>query len=59
LNAGRQRADTATRTSNPWEEKMAGCGHRRSSHTALDYSDDLEVLEIIVPADFKTVDLTT
>jgi mannose-6-phosphate isomerase-like protein (cupin superfamily) len=27
-------------------------------HTVLDYSDDLEVLEIIVPADFKTVDLT-
>jgi hypothetical protein len=37
---------------------MAGCGHRRSSHTALDYSDDLEVLETIVPADFKAVDLT-
>jgi hypothetical protein len=37
---------------------MAGCSHRRSSHTALDYSDDLEVLEIIVPADFKTADLT-
>jgi uncharacterized RmlC-like cupin family protein len=27
-------------------------------HTVLDYSDDLEVLEIIVPADFKTVDLS-
>lgn len=27
-------------------------------HTVLDYSDDLEVLEIIVPANFKTVDLT-
>jgi hypothetical protein len=26
--------------------------------TVLDYSDDCEVLEIIVPADFKTVELT-
>ena len=27
-------------------------------HTVLDYSDGCEVLEIIVPADFKTVELT-
>ena len=27
-------------------------------HTVLDYSDDLEVLEIIIPANFKTVDMT-
>jgi uncharacterized RmlC-like cupin family protein len=27
-------------------------------HTVLDYSADAELLEIIVPADFKTVDLT-
>jgi uncharacterized RmlC-like cupin family protein len=27
-------------------------------HTVLDYSADCEMLEIIVPADFKTVDLT-
>jgi uncharacterized RmlC-like cupin family protein len=27
-------------------------------HTVLDYSDDCEVLEIIVSADFKTVELT-
>ncbi len=26
-------------------------------HTVLDYSDDCEMLEIIVPADFKTVEL--
>jgi uncharacterized RmlC-like cupin family protein len=26
-------------------------------HTVLDYSDDCEVLEVIVPADFKTVEL--
>jgi len=26
-------------------------------HTVLDYSDDCEVLEIIVPADFKTVEV--
>jgi mannose-6-phosphate isomerase-like protein (cupin superfamily) len=26
-------------------------------HTVLDYSDDCEVLEIILPADFKTVEL--
>ena len=30
----------------------------RIKHTVLDYSDDCEVLEIIVPADFKTVELT-
>ena len=28
-------------------------------HTVLDYSDDCEVLEIIVPADFNTVELKT
>ena len=27
-------------------------------HTVLDYSDDCEVLEIIVPADFKTVEMS-
>ena len=27
-------------------------------HTVLDYSADAELLEIIVPADFKTIDLT-
>ena len=27
-------------------------------HTVLDYSPDVELLEIIVPADFKTVELT-
>jgi quercetin dioxygenase-like cupin family protein len=27
-------------------------------HTVLDYSADVELLEIIVPADFKTVELT-
>jgi hypothetical protein len=26
-------------------------------HTVLDYSDDCEVLEIILPAEFKTVEL--
>ena len=26
-------------------------------HTVLDYSPDVELLEIIVPADFKTVEL--
>jgi hypothetical protein len=29
----------------------------RIKHTVLDYSDDCELLEIIVPADFKTVEL--
>ncbi len=28
------------------------------AHTVLDYSPDVELLEIIVPADFKTVDVT-
>jgi quercetin dioxygenase-like cupin family protein len=27
-------------------------------HTVLDYSPDAELLEIVVPADFKTVELT-
>ncbi len=30
----------------------------RVQHMILDYSDDVEVLEIILPADFKTVELT-
>jgi len=30
----------------------------RVRHMVLDYSDDAEVLEIILPADFKTVELT-
>jgi hypothetical protein len=29
----------------------------RIKHTVLDYSDDCEVLEIVVPAEFKTVEL--
>jgi quercetin dioxygenase-like cupin family protein len=29
----------------------------RIKHTVLDYSDDCEVLEIILPAEFKTVQL--
>ena len=29
----------------------------RIKHKVLDYSDDCEVLEIILPADFKTVEL--
>ena len=30
----------------------------RIKHKVLDYSDDAEVLEIILPADFETVELT-
>ena len=30
----------------------------RIKHVVLDYSDDCEVLEIILPADFETVELT-
>ena len=29
----------------------------RIKHTVLDYSDDCELLEIVLPADFKTVEL--
>ena len=29
----------------------------RAEHAVLDYSDDCEVLEIVLPADFKTVEL--
>jgi uncharacterized cupin superfamily protein len=31
----------------------------RIRHMILDYSDDVELLEVILPADFKTVELTT
>ncbi|MBV9529560.1 MAG: cupin domain-containing protein [Bradyrhizobium sp.] len=31
----------------------------RVRHMVLDYSEDAEVLEVILPADFKTVELTT
>ncbi len=31
----------------------------RIKHTVLDYSDDCELLEIIVPAEFETVELET
>ena len=30
----------------------------RIRHMVLDYSDDVELLEVILPADFKTVELT-
>jgi hypothetical protein len=30
----------------------------RIKHLVMDYSDDVELLEIILPADFKTVELT-
>jgi hypothetical protein len=29
----------------------------RIEHTVLDYSDDCELLEIILPADFETVEV--
>jgi hypothetical protein len=29
----------------------------RIKHAVLDYSDDCEVLEVILPADFETVEL--
>jgi hypothetical protein len=29
----------------------------RIRHMILDYSDDVELLEVILPADFKTVEL--
>jgi mannose-6-phosphate isomerase-like protein (cupin superfamily) len=31
----------------------------RIRHMILDYSDDVELLEVILPADFKTVELST
>ena len=37
--------------------EAAGSSRRASSTKVLDYSDDCEVLEIILPADFKTVEL--
>jgi len=50
---------------------MEGCGETlmqegsawtqppRIRHMILDYSDDVELLEVILPADFKTVELST
>ena len=31
----------------------------RIKHLIMDYSDDVELLEVILPADFRTVELTT
>jgi quercetin dioxygenase-like cupin family protein len=31
----------------------------RIKHMILDYSDDVELLEVILPAEFRTVELTT
>ena len=31
----------------------------RIKHLIMDYSDDVELLEVILPADFKTVELAT
>jgi hypothetical protein len=31
----------------------------RIRHQIMDYSDDVELLEVILPAEFKTVELTT
>ena len=40
--------------------KEGGCWTQppKVRHMILDYSDDVELLEIILPADFKTVELT-
>ena len=40
--------------------KEGGCWTQppKIRHMILDYSDDVELLEIILPADFKTVELT-
>jgi hypothetical protein len=35
----------------------AGSQPPRIKHTVLGYSDDCELLEIVLPADFKTVTL--
>ena len=37
--------------------QRAGSSRRRIKHTVLDYSDDCEVLEIVLPAEFETVEL--
>ena len=41
--------------------KEGGCWTQppRIRHLILDYSDDVELLEVILPAEFKTVELTT
>ena len=40
--------------------KEGGCWTQppKIKHMILDYSDDVELLEVILPADFKTVELT-
>ena len=35
---------------------LGGAAEQHSVHTVLDYSDDCEMLEIIVPAKFDTVE---
>jgi len=44
--------ETVMREGSAWSQPA------RVKHMILDYSDDAEVLEVILPADFKTVELT-
>jgi hypothetical protein len=41
------------------EEGSAWIQPPRIRHLIMDYSDDVELLEVILPAEFKTVELTT
>jgi hypothetical protein len=44
--------ETMFRTGSSWTQPP------RIKHLIMDYSDDVELLEVILPADFKTVELT-
>ena len=44
--------ETLMQTGSAWTQPP------RVKHMILDYSDDVELLEVILPADFKTVELT-
>ena len=37
--------------------KAAGCSRPRIKHTVLGYSDNCEVLEVLLPADFETTEV--
>jgi hypothetical protein len=41
-----------------YEQNSSWTQPPRIRHMILDYSDDVELLEVILPADFETVELT-
>jgi hypothetical protein len=51
--AGKTQGETLMQQGSSWTQP------RRVKHLILGYSDDVELLEVILPAEFKTVELST